>query len=355
MNSPLLLPNLGAEEGGDWRRLLREPRVGTAARLWRWLFPAGATVAGEEQPEAPIAWQRWPAALETNREAPAFDWLGESSGCVPWLADAAARADPAGAGLAMAGPAAEVVAHVHDKAFAWQAAESVGLVPRSLRGTVRILEPRELEHPEAALDTLRSALDDWPDWTCGRFTLKPRLGTSGRGRIDGRAETLDAASLTAAFPRLARCGGAVLEPWLDRIGDLSAQVRVSEEQGVVLMGSLELLTGPSRACHKMKPCERRPRSSPSRPAARASMDPPDSMPSSTAKHPAASRSCDRASSGMRDSPWGPSYSASSADFCPDCGANSTSARASGEHSASASMHLPRAGRASAERPGRDRC
>ena len=245
MNSPLLLPNLGAEEGGDWRRLLREPRVGTAARLWRWLFPAGATVAGEEQPEAPIAWQRWPAALETNREAPAFDWLGGSSGCIPWLADAAARADPAGAGLSMAGPAAEGVAHVHDKAFAWHAAESAGLVPRSLRGTVRILEPRELEHPEAVLDTLRSALDDWPDWTCGRFTLKPRLGTSGRGRIDGRAETLDAASLTAAFPRLARCGGAVLEPWLDRIGDLSAQVRVSEEQGVVLMGSLELLTGPS--------------------------------------------------------------------------------------------------------------
>ena len=242
---PLLLPNLGAEEGGDWRQTLREPRVGTAARLWRWLFPAAATVAGEERRDAPIAWQRWPSALETGREAAAFDWLGGTSGCVPWLADASARADPAAAGLAMAGPAPEVIARVHDKAFAWQAGESAGLVPQSLRGTVRILEPRELEHPEAALDAVRTTLDGWPDWTCGRFTLKPRLGTSGRGRIDGRAEALDAATLTAAFPRLARCGGAVLEPWLDRVGDLSAQVRVSEEEGIVMLGSLELLTGPS--------------------------------------------------------------------------------------------------------------
>ena len=241
----LLLPNLGAEEGGDWRQTLREPRVATAARLWRWLFPASATVAGEERKDAPIAWQRWPAALETSCDAAAFDWLGENSGCVPWLGDAAARTDPAAAGLHVPGPPPEVVTHVHDKAFAWRAAESAGLVPRSLHGTARIFEPDELERPELALDALRSALDDWPDWTCGRFTLKPRLGTSGRGRVDGRAEALDTATLTGAFPRLARCGGAVLEPWLDRAFDLSAQVRVSEEEGVLLLGSLELLTGHS--------------------------------------------------------------------------------------------------------------
>ena len=83
-------------------------------------------------------------------------------------------------------------------------------------------------------------------YLCGkRITLKPRQGTSGRGRVEGRADTLDEASLTGAFPRLARSGGAILEPWLDRVGDLSAQVRGSETEGIVLMGSLELLTGPS--------------------------------------------------------------------------------------------------------------
>lgn len=242
---PLLLPNLGAEEGGDWRRTLREPRVAVAARLWRWLFPASAGVADEERQDVPIAWQQWPSALESSCEDAAFDWLQTASGCVPWLADAAARSDAAAAGLAMAGPAPDVIARVHDKAFAWHAAEASGLLSQSLGETVRILEPGDLAQPEATLDALRTALDGWPKWTRGRFTLKPRLGTSGRGRIDGRAETLDAASLAAAFPRLARCGGAILEPWLDRIGDLSAQVRVSDEEGIVLLGSLELLTGAS--------------------------------------------------------------------------------------------------------------
>lgn len=242
---PLLLPNLGAEEGRDWRKTLREPRIATAARLWRWLFAADVRVADEQRPDAPIAWQQWPAALQSSRETAAFEWLAGNFGCVPWLADASARADPAGTGLVMPGPAADVVAHVHDKAFAWRAAESAGLVPRSLDGTARILEPSELEHPASALETLRNVLDSWPAWTGGRFTLKPRLGSSGRGRIDGQAENLDTPSLTGALSRLARCGGAVLEPWLDRVSDLSAQVRVSAADGVLLLGSLQLLTGPS--------------------------------------------------------------------------------------------------------------
>lgn len=243
--APLLLPNLGAEEGEGWRQTLRVPRVATAARLWRWLFPRAVRVAGDQDANPPIAWHRWPDALETGRDAPAFEWLGEAKGCIPWLGDAAARGDPAAAGLPFSGPAPEVVAHVHDKAFAWRAAESAGLVPRSLRGTARIFEPSELDDAESALTAIRAALDDWPDWTRGHFTLKPRFGTSGRGRCDGRADDLDAASLAAAFPRLARRGGAVLEPWVDKLADLSGQVRVSPVEGTVLLGSLELLTGPS--------------------------------------------------------------------------------------------------------------
>lgn len=245
MTAPLLLlPNLGAEEGGDWRRTLREPRVAAAARLWRWLFPASARVAGEEIGSPPIPWHRWPAMLELGKEDAAFAWLGESEGCVPWLGDASARGDPAASGLSMSGPPPEVVASVHDKAFACRAADAAGLVPRPLRGTTRIFEAEELEDPASALEAIRSALVGWPAWTNGRFTLKPRMGTSGRGRVEGRASALAEPALANAFPRLSRRGGAVLEPWLDRSGDLSAQVRLSDD-GIVLLGSLSLLTGPS--------------------------------------------------------------------------------------------------------------
>lgn len=243
--TPRLLPNLGAEEEGDWRQTLRTPRVALAARLWRWLFPARARVVGEDQERTPIDWQRWPRALEANCEEAAFDWLAGASGCVPWLADAQARTEAARLGLALPGPAPEVVAHVHDKAFAWRAAESAGLVPKGLSQTTLVLEPSDLEQPASALAAVRSAVDSWPDWTGGRFSLKPRFGTSGRGRIDGQADALDAVDLTQALARLARHGGALLEPWLDRIADLSAQVRLSATEGVVMLGSLELLTGPA--------------------------------------------------------------------------------------------------------------
>ena len=239
-----LLPNLGAEEEGDWQQTLRAPRVATAARLWRWLFPARASVVGEEQQRTPIEWQRWPRALEASCDQAAFHWLAGASGCVPWLANAQARAEATRLGLAGPGPDPEVVAHVHDKAFAWRAAESAGLVPQGLSETTLVLEPSELEQPVSALATVRNALDGWPDWTGGRFCLKPRFGTSGRGRVDGRAASLDEAGITQALARLARQGGALLEPWLDRTADLSAQVRISEPEGVVVLGSLELLAEP---------------------------------------------------------------------------------------------------------------
>jgi hypothetical protein len=89
---------------------------------------------------------------------------------------------------------------------------------------------------------MRAAIDTWPGFTRGAFTLKPRLGTSGRGRIDGRIERRgdpDVDALSRRLPKLAAAGGAVLEPWLDRTRDLSAQLCVTEDGTVILLGTLE--------------------------------------------------------------------------------------------------------------------
>ncbi len=235
---PLLLPNLGGEEGGDWRRQLREPRVAAAARLWRLLFDDSARVADGGAPAVP--WDRWPDAFAEARTHPAFAFLDELRGCVPWWADRRARSDPAAQGLPFPGPPAEVIEAVHDKAFALACAEAEGLVPRELRDLACRYEADELRDTDRFVSDLRRRVDAWPAWTRGRFTLKPRFGTSGRGRFDARDGDFDETLLRRASAALAARGGAVLEPWLDRRDDLSVQLRVEVGQPVTVLGSLRL-------------------------------------------------------------------------------------------------------------------
>jgi RNA polymerase sigma factor (sigma-70 family) len=70
-----------------------------------------------------------------------------------------------------------------------------------------------------AFDALQKALVLPPDWRHhdaakpDTFTIKPRFGSSGRGRVDGRR-------LLHALPALSRLrerGGVVVEPWLHRV------------------------------------------------------------------------------------------------------------------------------------------
>lgn len=233
---PLLLPNLGAEEGGDWRQTLLQPRIAAAARLWRLLFSASARVA---EGAAGVDPKVWPSPLAAGRDAPAFDWLEDVSGCVPWLANRSSREEASAWGLMVPGPPADVVERVHDKAFALLAAEKADLVPRALLGTTRIFDPDELVDADATLARIEECLSAWPAWTVRRFTLKPRYGTSGRGRVNAIEQ------VRAALPRLAARGGAILEPWLTRTRDLSVQLRITAEGEVVILASLELLVGPA--------------------------------------------------------------------------------------------------------------
>ncbi len=240
-----LLPNLGGEETGDWRRVLKRAPIASAARLWRMLFDERAVLLdGGEIPgegDGPL----FPDAFADGRGDAAFTWLAEGKDCAAWLANRAAHGDARSAGCDLAGPPGEVVEAVHDKAFGVRAAEELGLVPRVLRATSHPIEPDTLRDPDAFRRALHTCRAGWPDWARDGAILKPRMGTSGRGWVDVSRldEPLRAkpAATHPGFERLASAGGAILEPRLDRSADLSTQLHVDPHGGVTVLGTLELL------------------------------------------------------------------------------------------------------------------
>lgn len=218
-----LLPNLGGEEGDGWRSHAAEPAVANARSLWASLFGARAQI--DDRPASPYT-------------RPAFEWLPDEPGALAWWGDASAAA--ALAGHHWHGPRPDVTAQVHDKAFALRH----GPTPAALRGLARVLEPGDLEDADAALATIAATLDSWPSELRVRFCLKPRFGSSGRGRILGHGEQPDTPALRGALPRLARRGGAILEPWLERGIDLSVSFHIgnaSTGPPLELLGSLTSL------------------------------------------------------------------------------------------------------------------
>lgn len=245
-----LFPNLGAEEGDEGRAYRDQPAVRTAAHLWSLLFPRRAHLALEGLPGLPregmtSAAQRdlWPPDLGGAPTGAAFDFLG-GAGPYAWLETAGfAAAHPD-----RSGPDPALVSRLHDKAFAVRVAGELGLAPRGLAGRVEILDRERLASPDDLFEALEARIADWPDWTGGRFTLKPRQGSSGRGRVGGSAP-LDREKVRGALPRLADRGGAIFEPWLDRTSDFSVAMYVppptddGDPEPLVLLGSLEVWNG----------------------------------------------------------------------------------------------------------------
>jgi hypothetical protein len=223
-------PNVGAEEplGAN-----PPPAVTCVARLFGLLFPDGSRRT--DQPDAPT---RRSPALGFDPSKPAFRWLAAESGLRAWLSDEGAARAALARGVPLLGPDPQVVRRVHDKAFAQQVCRTEGYEPRSLQGLISVFEPEELADADHAVATLRRRVGEWPAWTEGRFCLKPRLGGSGRGRVAGRRDT-DPGELRRALPRLARQGGALLEPWLARERDLSVQLHVADDGTLTLLASLE--------------------------------------------------------------------------------------------------------------------
>jgi hypothetical protein len=211
--APRLIANLGAEEGSAGMAVAARPgsEAATLAELWRGLF-----------------------------DPPVFSWL-DGIEAAAWLNDETAEREAGTRTLFGARPS--IVRRLHDKAWAMSLAQTELLEPTWLRGLATALAPEELRASSAAA-RLAEVLAGWPEWARGRFTLKPRIGTSGRGRVagvDGRVNDV----MRGAFERLAARGGAVLEPWLDRLADASAQLHLAEDGTVTLLGTLRIVTTPS--------------------------------------------------------------------------------------------------------------
>ena len=238
-----LIPNLGAEEGEDLRAYREQAPVRTAAHLWMLLFPRRARLLVSDEP-GPRGRDLWPPDLGAPPTRAAFDFLDRDE-TQAWLDTAAAR----DACAELAGPGPGGVAALHDKAFAVEASEVLGLLPRRLAPLIEVYSPDRMADADAMVAELRAKLAEWPDWTGGCFTLKPRFGSSGRGRVGGTGSD-DLDRVRGALPRLAARGGAIFEPWLDRVTDLSVVMHVSEPvEGVApspltLLGSLEMWNGP---------------------------------------------------------------------------------------------------------------
>ena len=247
---PWILPNLGAEEGEDWRAYPREAHARIATRLLGLLFAPTARAA---HPDPSGGWQsepvhaHWPSALGPPPNAAVEPWLDTTPEAFAWLntrslAESVARGLPGQPHVRLAGPEPDCIEALHDKRFALDCARALGLHSSGLDPWIEVLEPADCVRVDETLARLAASLARWPEWTGLRFTLKPRLGSSGRGRTGG-VRTVDRPDVRGALARLARRGGALFEPWLDRTRDLSVvlhQPRGAPKPGI--LASFELLT-----------------------------------------------------------------------------------------------------------------
>jgi hypothetical protein len=247
----ILLPNIGAEEDPNGQAISIQAPALVAARLWALLFGKRDTLylpEGDAKGPSIRCEALWPADLGDPPEEAAFPWL-VPGGVHAWLNTETAVAHAREAfGEPLVGPAPESVRALGDKANTARVCAELGLGPASLLQLIEPLTPEECLDPDTLIPRLDALLRSWPDWTERRFTLKPRFGTSGRGRAGG-IDSVDTPAIRGALPRLAARGGAMLEPWLKRQADLSVSLLVpppeTSEALPTILGSLEMLTSPS--------------------------------------------------------------------------------------------------------------
>jgi hypothetical protein len=207
---------------------------------WSLLFGRGVEVLSRD-PEVSDA-RVWPAALGEEPEGPCWDWLGTQASAVAWWPDDEARRELAARGLRVDATDVEALRAVHDKAFTVRHAREHGGLGGNLADLVAVFAPGELRDPSAVLD----AIEAWPAWAREQWALKPRFGSTGRGRVHS-TEVGDPARFRRALPRLASRGGAILEPWLERVQDFSVQLVVHGDGSVESLGSLHQLVKPGGA------------------------------------------------------------------------------------------------------------
>ncbi len=218
-----LYENFGAEEGAGWRNHLTRPPVQSLLRKWRQILVAAI---GEGQNGYND---------ERARLFPVRTWFPKEEGLIPWLSTPEALEFARRQKLGYLGPDPAVVAVLHDKAFALSEMR-LRSDTTEFDNCVHILSPEFFQDESEAAAQIERWLGQWPNWLRNGFTLKPRWGTSGRGRVPGRSGRVDDA-VRRGFRGLAQKGGAILEPWLDKTMDLSAQFAIGNLSEVHLLGT----------------------------------------------------------------------------------------------------------------------
>ncbi|MBY0398855.1 ferritin-like domain-containing protein [Myxococcota bacterium] len=247
---PWILPNLGAEEGADWGAYPRLAQARVAARLFGLLLPSRARLA---HPGPEGTWRSetvadsWPPDLGPPAAEAVEPWLDPSPDALAWLntptlADQLHARGPASQPLRLVGPGPDRLHALHDKRFTCESSRALGLAPAELDALILPLDPDSLADVDALVARLEAALARWPAWTGRRFTLKPRFGSSGRGRVGGEGH-VDSPALRGSLARFARQGGALFEPWLERTIDLSVTLRVPDGGSAPeILASFEMIT-----------------------------------------------------------------------------------------------------------------
>lgn len=249
--NPLLYPNLGGEELPGKGGVVMTPATIPTLRLWRLLFGKQAhflpalTGSGASDISSALNEPWWPEGLGNCAKNTAFPWLEQYTGIVPWISTARLHIHPSLDNRKISSAPAGAVARVHDKAFAHHVAVDEGLLPDVMQDLFLVLDPDLLLEPDSAIRQMEKKVKSWPSTLGHNFTLKPRLGTSGRGRVPGVDGRVDSSAVRGALKRLAKRGGAILEPWFKRGTDLSAQMHISEAGEVTLLGTLEQIVAPS--------------------------------------------------------------------------------------------------------------
>lgn len=171
---------------------------------------------------------------------PPWRSLADVEGVVPWLSTAEAVAYAKDRNLNLWGAPPDLVRTLHDKGWAARVARERGLISDELGQMITVLAADDL----VDATKITEAIAGWPSWARVDATLKPRWGTSGRGRVRVRDGVVDEAGRNA-LANLRQRGGAILEPWLARGHDLSSQWLVSDGGEVRLLGCTRQIVRPS--------------------------------------------------------------------------------------------------------------
>lgn len=230
-----LFPNFGAEEESGQPVAMLSPEV---AVRWRNLFGGRSCWARLRRP--------YPFENEgPPPDRPAFTWLENCTGLVAWYCNEKANQVAEKYGVSVWGPPADVVRSVHDKAFAVRFTQQSAHCPLDQLATV--IEPEICADSPRAEQVVGDTLSSWPA-EYEQFTLKPRLGCNARGRIPGWRNSGRRAMEQVLRGLRNMLSGAVLEPFVPRLADLSIQFFVSPEGQVEELGVLLQRTNVAGAC-----------------------------------------------------------------------------------------------------------